>query len=92
MVEPAGAVLGLGVGTINIVTFARFPLENGSSPYQSAALHDLRRLVPAGVVSRSHIHNPRVHPYRFQASLYAEYHADGWKGYIIEFALACASR
>jgi len=99
MIEAAGAaaLLGLGMGTINIVMFARFPLYE-----QIFGIINRPLFMVSGVFflpdSLPHpfrdfiLYNPLVHIIMwFRASIYPEYRAYGLdKGYVIEFALVCA--
>ncbi|WP_208179558.1 ABC transporter permease [Sinorhizobium medicae] len=98
MIEAAGAaaLLGLGMGTINIVMFARFPLYE-----QIFGIINRPLFMISGVFflpdSLPHpfrdfiLYNPLVHIIMwFRASIYPEYRAYGLdKGYVIEFALVC---
>lgn len=98
MIEAAGAaaLLGLGIGTINIVMFARFPLYE-----QIFGIINRPLFMVSGVFflpdSLPHpfrdfiLYNPLVHVIMwFRASIYPEYRADVLhKGYVLEFALVC---
>ncbi|WP_201273425.1 ABC transporter permease [Sinorhizobium meliloti] len=98
MIEAAGAaaLLGLGIGTINIVMFARFSLYE-----QIFGIINRPLFMISGVFflpeSLPHpfrdflLYNPLVHVIMwFRASIYPEYRADLLdKGYVIEFALVC---
>ncbi|WEX75082.1 ABC transporter permease [Sinorhizobium numidicum] len=98
MIEAAGAaaVLGLGVGTINIVMFARFPLYEQIFGIINRPLFMVSGVffLPENLPNpfRDYIlYNPLVHIIMwFRQSVYPEYRADGLdKGYVIEFALVC---
>lgn len=98
MVEAAGAaaLLGLGVGTINIVMFARFSLYEQIFGIISRPLFMISGVffLPDSLPNpfRDYIlYNPLVHIIMwFRSSMYSEYRADGLdKGYVIEFALVC---
>nr|WP_255647539.1 ABC transporter permease [Ensifer sp. IC4062] len=98
MIEAAGAaaVLGLGMGTINIVMFARFPIYEqifgiiNRPLFMISGVFFLPETLPnpfRDVI----FYNPLVHIIMwFRSAVYAEYRADGLdKGYVIEFALVC---
>jgi capsular polysaccharide transport system permease protein len=98
MVEAAGAaaVLGLGVGTINIVMFARFPLYEqifgiiNRPLFMISGVFFLPQLLP-NPFHDVILYNPLVHIIMwFRNAVYPEYRADGLDtGYVIEFALVC---
>ncbi|WP_026621882.1 capsular polysaccharide transport system permease protein (plasmid) [Ensifer sp. WSM1721] len=98
MVEAAGAaaVLGLGVGTINIVMFARFPLYEQIFGIINRPLFMISGVffLPESLPNPFHdviLYNPLVHIIMwFRSAVYPEYRADGLDtGYVIEFALVC---
>ncbi|WP_026613653.1 ABC transporter permease [Ensifer aridi] len=98
MVEAAGAaaVLGLGVGTINIVMFARFPLYEQIFGIINRPLFMISGVffLPEALPNPFHdiiLYNPLVHIIMwFRSAVYPEYRADGLDtGYVIEFALVC---
>ncbi|MDK1374537.1 MULTISPECIES: ABC transporter permease [unclassified Sinorhizobium] len=98
MIEGAGAaaVLGLGIGTINIVMFARFSLYEQIFGIISRPLFMISGVffLPENLPNpfRDYIlYNPLVHIIMwFRSSIYPEYRADGLdKGYVIEFAVVC---
>jgi len=92
----AAALLGLGIGTINIVMFARFPLYeqifgiinrplfmiSGVFFLPEALPHPFREFI---------LFNPLANAIMwFRSSIYPEYRADGMdRGYVIEFAIVC---
>ncbi|AWM28064.1 capsular polysaccharide transport system permease protein [Sinorhizobium fredii] len=96
MVEAAGAaaVLGLGIGTINIVMFARFPLYEQIFGIINRPLFMISGVffLPESLPNpfRDYLlYNPLVHIIMwFRSCIYPEYRADGLdKGYVLEFAL-----
>ncbi|WP_370051269.1 ABC transporter permease [Sinorhizobium fredii] len=98
MVEAAAAaaVLGLGIGTINIVMFARFPLYEQIFGIINRPLFMISGVffLPESLPSpfRDYLlYNPLVHIIMwFRSSIYPEYRADGLdNGYVLEFALIC---
>ncbi|WP_331376778.1 ABC transporter permease [Sinorhizobium chiapasense] len=98
MVQAAGvaAVLGLGIGTINIVMFARFPLYEqifgiiNRPLFMVSGVFFLPETLP-NPFRDFILYNPLVHIIMwFRSGIYSEYRADGLdKGYVIEFALVC---
>ncbi|WOS66821.1 ABC transporter permease [Sinorhizobium fredii] len=98
MVEAVGsaAVLGLGIGTINIVMFARFPLYEQIFGIINRPLFMISGVffLPESLPSpfRDYLlYNPLVHIIMwFRSAIYPEYRADGLdEGYVLEFALVC---
>ncbi|TCN17290.1 ABC transporter permease [Sinorhizobium americanum] len=98
MVEAAGAaaVLGLGIGTINIVMFARYPIYEqifgiiNRPIFMISGVFFLPETMPSPF--RDYLlYNPLAHIIMwFRSSIYPEYRADGLdKGYVLEFALIC---
>nr|WP_080579280.1 ABC transporter permease [Sinorhizobium fredii] len=96
LVEAAGAaaVLGLGIGTINIAMFARFPLYEQIFGIVNRPLFMISGVffLPESLPNpfRDYLfYNPLVHIIMwFRSSIYPEYRADGLdKGYVLEFAL-----
>ncbi|PDT52743.1 MULTISPECIES: ABC transporter permease [Sinorhizobium] len=98
MVEAAGAaaVLGLGIGTINIVMFARYPIYEqifgiiNRPIFMISGVFFLPETMP-NPFSDYLLYNPLVHIIMwFRSATYPEYRADGLdKGYVLEFALVC---
>jgi len=98
MVKAAGAaaVLGLGVGTINIVMFARFPLYEQIFGIINRPLFMISGVffLPENLPNPFRefiLYNPLVHIIVwFRSSIYPEYRAGGLDtGYVIEFAFVC---
>lgn len=98
MVEAAGAaaVLGLGVGTMNIVMFARFSLYEQIFGIITRPLFMISGVffLPENLPSPFRefiLYNPLVHIIMwFRTNIYPEYRAEGLdKGYLIECALLC---
>ncbi|MDK1494047.1 ABC transporter permease [Sinorhizobium sp. 7-81] len=98
MMEAAGAaaVLGLSIGTINIVMFARFSLYEQIFGIISRPLFMISGVffLPENLPNpfRDYIlYNPLVHIIMwFRSSIYPEYRAEGLdKGYVVEFAVVC---
>ncbi|AUX80456.1 ABC transporter permease [Sinorhizobium fredii] len=98
MVEAAGAaaVLGLGVGTVNIVMFARSALYEqifgiiNRPIFMISGVFFLPETMPSPF--RDYLlYNPLVHIIMwFRSAIYPEYRADSLdKGYVLEFALVC---
>lgn len=98
MIEAAGAaaVLGLGIGAINIVMFARSPLYEQIFGIVNRPLFMISGVffLPESLPNPFRdliLYNPLVHIIMwFRGALYPEYRADGLDtGYVIEFALVC---
>ncbi|MBD9496912.1 ABC transporter permease [Ensifer sp. ENS01] len=98
MVEAAGAaaVLGLGIGTVNIVMFARAALYEQIFGILTRPLFMISGvfLLPENLPEPYRdiiLYNPLVHIIMwFRSTIYPEYRAEGLdKGYALEFALAC---
>ncbi|RVI88604.1 ABC transporter permease [Sinorhizobium meliloti] len=98
MIEAAGAaaLLGLGIGTINIVMFARFPLFEQIFGIINRPLFMISGVffLPESLPNPFRdflLYNPLVHVIMwFRASIYPEYRTDLLdKGYVIEFAVVC---
>lgn len=98
MIEAAGAaaLLGLGIGTINIVMFARFPLYEQIFGIINRPLFMVSGVffLPESLPNPFRdflLYNPLVHVIMwFREGIYPEYRADLLdKGYVIEFALVC---
>ncbi|WP_085034511.1 ABC transporter permease [Ensifer aridi] len=98
MVKAAGAaaVLGLGVGTINIVMFARFALYEQIFGIINRPLFMISGVffLPENLPNPFRefiLYNPLVHIIMwFRSSIYLEYRAGGLDtGYVIEFAFVC---
>ncbi|MBD9541586.1 ABC transporter permease [Ensifer sp. ENS04] len=98
MVEAAGAaaLLGLGIGTVNIVLFARAALYEQIFGIISRPLFMISGvfLLPENLPEpyrEAILYNPLVHNIMwFRSAIYPEYRADGLdKGYALEFSLAC---
>ena len=92
----AAALLGLGIGTINIVMFARFPLYEQIFSIINRPLFMVSGVffLPESLPNPFRdviLHNPLVHIIMwFRASMYPEYRVEALdKGYVIEFALVC---
>lgn len=92
----AAAVLGLGIGAINIVMFARSPLYEQIFGIINRPLFMISGVffLPETLPNPFHdviLYNPIVHIIMwFRAAVYPEYRADGLDtGYVIEFALVC---
>lgn len=92
----AAAVLGLGVGTINIVMFARFPLYEQIFGIINRPLFMVSGVffLPETLANPFRdviLYNPLVHIIIwFRSGIYPEYRAEGLeRGYVIEFALLC---
>lgn len=98
IVEAAGAaaVLGLGMGTINIVMFARSSLYEqifgiiNRPLFMISGVFFLPEYLPEPF-HRVILYNPLVHIIMwFRSGIYPEYRADGLdKGYVLEFVLVC---
>lgn len=98
MIEAAGAaaLLGLGIGTINIVMFARFPLYEQIFGIMNRPLFLVSGVffLPESLPNPFRdflLYNPLVHVIMwFRASIYPEYRADALdKVYVVEFASMC---
>ncbi|MCA1494661.1 ABC transporter permease [Ensifer sp. NBAIM29] len=98
MIEAAGAaaVLGLGIGTINIVMFARSALYEQIFGIINRPLFMISGVffLPENLPEPFRdviLYNPLVHIIMwFRSSIYPEYRADGLdKGYVLEVALVC---
>ncbi|MFD2346432.1 ABC transporter permease [Sinorhizobium terangae] len=92
----AAAMLGLGIGTINIVMFARFPLYEQIFGIVNRPLFMISGVffLPESLPNPFRdfmLYNPLVHIIMwFRSGVYPEYRADGLdKGYVIEIALVC---
>ncbi|WP_234825872.1 ABC transporter permease [Sinorhizobium meliloti] len=99
MIEAAGAaaLLGLGIGAINIVMFARFTLYEQIFGIVNRPLFMVSGVffLPESLPNPFRdflLYNPLVHVIMwFRESIYPEYRAAGLdKGYVIEFALNMA--
>lgn len=98
MVEAAAAaaVLGLGIGTVNIVMFARSALYEqvfgiiNRPLFMISGVFFLPQNLPEPFRDVI-LYNPLVHIIMwFRSSIYPEYRADGLdKGYVVEIALVC---
>jgi len=98
MMEAAAvaAVLGLGIGTINIVMFARSALYEqifgiiNRPIFMVSGVFFLPENLPESF-REVILYNPLVHIIMwFRSAIYPEYRADGLdRGYVLEFALVC---
>ncbi|WFU50235.1 ABC transporter permease [Sinorhizobium terangae] len=92
----AAAVLGLGIGTVNIVMFARMPIYEqifgiiNRPMFMVSGVFFLPDTLPEPFRDTL-LYNPLVHIIMwFRSAIYTEYRADGLdKGYVIEFAVVC---
>ncbi|MGK9286926.1 ABC transporter permease [Sinorhizobium meliloti] len=98
MIEAAGAaaLLGLGIGTINIVMFGRFPVYEQIFSIVNRPLFMVSGVffLPESLPNPFRdflLYNPLAHIIMwFRESIYPEYRADVLdKDYVIEFALVC---
>ncbi|KSV67523.1 RkpT1, cell surface polysaccharide export ABC-2 transporter [Sinorhizobium sp. Sb3] len=92
----AAAVLGLGIGAINIVMFARFPLYEQIFGIINRPLFMISGVffLPETLPNPFHdviLYNPLVHIIIwFRTAVYPEYRVAGLDtGYVVEFALVC---